>query len=122
LAEPAHTLWLALDEGEAVGYMRSQPAPHDVALVVADPQTLSITGAYTRPAWRGRGIASALLGRIVHWADTHGYTRCAVDFEAQNPLGSRLWLKHFQPVCHSLIRRVDERIAEGAWGRGIMHP
>jgi GNAT superfamily N-acetyltransferase len=110
LEEPAHTLWLALQDGNPVAYMRSEPTPSDVALVVSDPRTISITGAYTRPEWRGRQIAEALLGQIIDWARVHGYARCSVDFEAQNILGSRFWLRHFQPVCHSLIRRVDERI------------
>jgi len=110
LAEPAHTLWLALHDGEAIAYIRAQPPTCDVAYVVGDPQTISITGAYTRPEWRGRGVATALLGRVVDWARENGYARCAVDFEAQNIWGSRFWLSHFQPTCHSLMRHVDERI------------
>jgi hypothetical protein len=35
-----------------------------------------------------------------------------VDFEPQNIPAAHFWLKHFQPVCYSLIRHVDERIAE----------
>lgn len=109
-AQPAHTLWLAESDGEAIGYMRSQPPAHDVANVVHDPGTISITGAYVRPAWRGRGVAQALLARVVEWARANGYERRAVDFESQNLPGSHFWLRHFQPVCHSLLRRVDERV------------
>ena len=40
-----------------------------------------------------------------------GYVRCAVDFEPENVLGARFWLRAFQPVCYSLFRQVDERAA-----------
>ena len=38
----------------------------------------------------------------------------SVDFEAANQLARGFWLQHFQPICHSLLRKVDERIL---WGR-----
>ena len=28
-----------------------------------------------------------------------------------NVLAARFWLSHFWPVCYSLVRRVDEKIA-----------
>jgi hypothetical protein len=52
-----------------------------------------------------------VLNHGLDWAQSTGYERCAVDFEPQNLAGARFWLKHFQPVCYSLIRHVDERIA-----------
>ena len=33
-----------------------------------------------------------------------GKTCCAVDFEAFNPDATAFWLRHFQPVCLSLMR------------------
>jgi GNAT superfamily N-acetyltransferase len=114
LAEPGHALWLALHQGRPVAYLRCQPPGEDVAYIVSDPGTVSITGAYAVPDWRGRGIAAALLDRLLAWARANGYRRCAVDFESQNDLGSRFWLRHFQPICHTLIRHLDDRIA---WAR-----
>jgi len=111
LAEPAHTLWLALHNGGAVAYMCSRPPKPDVAYIVSDPGTISTTGVYVKPQWRGRGIATLLLRHMIEWARSNGYERCSVDFESQNMLGSRFWLRHFQPICYSLIRRLDERIA-----------
>jgi GNAT superfamily N-acetyltransferase len=114
LANPDHVLWLALKEGEPIGYMRSQPPGHDVAYVVTGRGSISITGAFVRPEWRGRGAAVLLLERILGWARDNACQRCAVDFESQNTLGSRFWLRHFWPVCYSLLRRLDERIAQPA--------
>jgi GNAT superfamily N-acetyltransferase len=108
LAEPAHVLWLATYEGEAIAYMRCQPPTYDVAYVVRDPGTISITGAYVRPRWRRGGVAaSLLLQALLAWAAANGYERCAVDFESHNLPGSRFWSHFFQPVCHSLVRRLD---------------
>jgi GNAT superfamily N-acetyltransferase len=111
IAEPGQTLWLALVGDELVGYFRTQPPQADVALVVHDSGTIAITGAFVAPEWRRHGVASALLRHVVEWARVDGYERCSVDFESQNLYGGRFWLAHFQPVCHSLLRRIDERIA-----------
>ena len=60
---------------------------------------------------RGTGIGTALLRHGFEWARSSGYTHCSVDFESANLPGSRFWLRHFEPVCHSLMRRVDPRLA-----------
>ena len=104
-----HALWLAFADGDPVGYIRCQPTPGDVAHYVQDPKTVSITGAFVRPEVRGRGVAAALLADLLDWATTRGYARCAVDCESANAEGSGFWLQHFDPVCCSLLRRVDER-------------
>jgi GNAT superfamily N-acetyltransferase len=111
LADPNNALWLACQGGEAVGYMRLGPASPDACHIIRDDGTASITGAFTKVSVRGQGIGTALLNHAVHWARSVGYERCAVDFEPQNISGGRFWLKHFQPVCYSVIRHVDERIA-----------
>jgi GNAT superfamily N-acetyltransferase len=113
LAGPAHSLWLASHNGELAGYMRAEPPKRGGSIdIVHDPGTISITGAYTRPEYRGMGVGNALLSQVVIWAVANGYQRCSVVFESQNIPGSHFWLRHFQPVCHSLIRRIDERIAD----------
>lgn len=110
LTQPGQRYWLALRVGVAVGYIRTQPPQPDVAYVVHDPGTISITGAFVRPSDRGQGVATALLAQVLAEARATGYARCSVDFESRNALGSRFWLRHFEPVCYSLLRRVDERI------------
>jgi hypothetical protein len=46
------------------------------------------------------------------WAVEEGFVRCSVDFEATNLEACQFWLKHFQPACRSMIRRLDERILQ----------
>jgi GNAT superfamily N-acetyltransferase len=74
--------------------------------------TVTITGAYTKEDIRQRGIGTALLNHSLEWARSAGYRNCAVEFESANIIGSRFWYGNgFKPVCYSLARRVDERIA-----------
>ena len=111
LSNPSNALWLASQEGEEISYMKIGPFSEDAAYIISDEKTASITGAYTREHLRGKGIGTALLNQSLSWARSKGYERCAVDFEPENVLGSSFWLKHFKPICFSLIRQVDHRIA-----------
>ena len=88
--------------------MKQGPANVDACTIIHDEKTTSIVGAFTTESVRGGGIATALLNRSLEWARSDGYERCAVDFEPMNPLATRFWLRHFQPVCYTLIRHVDE--------------
>jgi GNAT superfamily N-acetyltransferase len=116
LADETHALWLAFQEGEAVGYLRFEPS-EGLVLPTASEGTVAITGAYTREEVRGQGIGTALLRRgflacAKPEARSEGYTHCSVDFESANLPGSRFWLgSGFVPVCRSLMRRVDSRLA-----------
>jgi GNAT superfamily N-acetyltransferase len=110
LADPSHALWIAFSGGEAAAYLRFEPS-ENLVLPTSAATTVSITGAYTREDLRGRGIGAALLQTGLRWAGAAGYTRCSVDFESANLPGSAFWLRQFEPVTHSLIRRVDPRLA-----------
>jgi GNAT superfamily N-acetyltransferase len=110
LGNPKHALWIASQGDEVVGYLRFEPSERMV-LPTCSETTVSITGAYTREAWRGMGIGTALLQAGLEWAHSSGYTHCSVDFESANLPGSGFWLRHFDPVTHSLVRRVDPRLA-----------
>lgn len=111
LADPARALWLAYQGAEAVGCMRIGPPNPDACTIIHDDKTASIDRAFTREGARRRGVAAALLDRALEWARAEGCERCAVDFEPMNVLAARFWTSHFQPVCHSLGRCVDERVA-----------
>jgi GNAT superfamily N-acetyltransferase len=107
LANPDNALWLAYAGTDAVAFMAQGPATQDACTIIRDEKTTSIVGAFTNEYMRGNGVACALLNRALEWARDAGYARCAVDFEPMNPLASRFWLKHFQPVCYTLVRHVD---------------
>jgi len=71
--------------------------------------SLGIDFAYTDPAAREKGIATRLLDELIGWGAAQGMSRCVVDFEAANLIAKAFWLRHFRPICHSVIRRVDEQ-------------
>ena len=91
--------------------MGLEPSNPTACYIIRDEKTTSITSAFTRESERNKGIATALLNHSLNWARSVGYERCAVDFESQNIPATHFWLRHFQPVCYSLIRYVDERVA-----------
>jgi len=109
LSKSTHALWLASDKGEVVAYMKICPFNEDY--VITDEKTAWIQGAYTKERLRGKGIGTTLLKRSLDWAQSQGYERCAVDFESENVLASAFWTRYFQPVCFSLSRQIDKRIA-----------
>ena len=100
---PGGALWPQTDD--------AGPANPSAAYIIRDEKTSSITGAFTEERFRDSGIGAALPSHALDWARSIAHERCAVDFESQNILGTRFWLRHFQPICYSLIRHVDERIA-----------
>jgi GNAT superfamily N-acetyltransferase len=111
LANSANVLWLAYRRGEVVAEMGLEPSNTEACYIIRDEKTISITSAFTKESERNKGIGTALLNHSLDWARSAGYERCAVDFEPQNIPAARFWLRHFQPVCYSLIRHVDERAA-----------
>jgi GNAT superfamily N-acetyltransferase len=80
-----------------------------------DPEMLNICGGYSLESVRGSGASTAILSALLEWMREHGYMRLGVDFESFNRLGSRFWLRHFEPFTYSLFRRIDERVL---WANG----
>lgn len=108
--DPQKDILLAYSEDEPVAFFRIGPANQDVSLIIVDEKTTSIYGAFTKEAKRGKHIAASLLAKTIEIGQSNGYQRCAVDFESMNTLGSRFWLRHFNPVCYSLVRYIDDRV------------
>lgn len=107
LANPDNVLWLARYDAEDVACMGLGPPNPTACYIIRDEKTTSIHTAFTRESMRQRGLATALLSHSLEWARASGYQRCAVDFEPHNIAGARFWLRHFQPICYSLIRHID---------------
>lgn len=110
LGKPGNRAWIARLGGDPVGYMRVAPVADGAAWVVNGRAKFAVNGAYVDPKMRGRGVAGALLSALMAWGLENGMERCSVDFEASNPEACGLWLRHFKPVCRSVVRRLDERI------------
>ncbi len=110
LSNPAHALWLAYQGAEVVACIGQIPSNPNACTIIRDEGTTSIMKAFTRESTRGKGIATALLDRLLEWARAKGYERCTVDFEPMNYLAARFWMRHFCPVSYALVRQIDERI------------
>jgi len=112
LSNSNNAIWLALYKKAIVSYVGIGPLDDDGIYVVTDSKTARATRAFTKEPLRRKKIASTLLKHALDWIGQKGFNRCYVDFEPENVLGSYFWLKHFKPVCFTLIRQVDARIAE----------
>ncbi len=106
LEDPASATFVAFADDRPIAYLRIGPSADDVATIVRDPGTASITAAYTTPGDRGGGVASALLDAALEWARGSGYVRCAADHEAANGEAGRFWARYLVPVAISLSRRL----------------
>ena len=104
---PDNTVWLAEFQGEPAGLMRFDSHSQGATEVVQSETTISITGAYTRPQYRGKGSAAALLDAALRYYGERGFERCSVDFESFNPEAANFWMKYFEPVCFSLMRHPE---------------
>lgn len=111
LQNPNKVVWLACQFDEPVAFISLGPADKEACTIIDDEKTTSIYAAFTKEKVRGKGIAMALLDHGLTSARASGYERCAVPFEPMNPLGKRFWLKYFKPVCYSVLRYIDDRLA-----------
>ncbi|MDR2515317.1 MAG: GNAT family N-acetyltransferase [Christensenellaceae bacterium] len=101
--------FLALLDGGPAAFFRLQEGGENFAANEASVANLS--GAYTLPALRGRGVATGLLAFVMDELRGRGIARCGVDFESLNPAGRKFWQKHFGAYTAGLARRIDERIS-----------
>jgi GNAT superfamily N-acetyltransferase len=106
LADAAVATFLAERAGRAVAFLRIGPCAGDVATIVRDTGTASVTAAFTHPELRGLDIGSHLLAAAVAWAEAAGYERWAVDHESANGEAGRFWSRHATPVTISVSRRL----------------
>jgi len=104
MAVEPDTIWLAEASGETQAFLRLEPASDGAAAISLAPTTISITGAFTRPACRGRGVAAALLAQAVDHYAARGFERMAVDYESFNPQAAAFWPRFFDPVAVSVVR------------------
>jgi GNAT superfamily N-acetyltransferase len=104
LAAPKNSVWLALADDRLAGFLRLDGYENDGADALSSPEMVKISGAFVRPAFRKQGANSAMLAAALQYYADLGMTCCAVDFEAFNPDAAAFWLRHFQPVCLSVMR------------------
>jgi GNAT superfamily N-acetyltransferase len=113
LARPGNHAWIARVGDSAAGYMKIAPSEDGAGWMVGGRARFAVNGAFVYPGFRGRGIAGALLDEIMIWGAEQGMQRCSVDFEATNIEACHFWLRYFQPVCRSVVRRLDANLSRG---------
>ena len=108
IVRPDACAWIAWQGDEMAGYIRFEDQIHGSAEIMKGPGVTGITGAYVRPAHRGRGLAPALLDAGLGCYATQGYHACSVDFESFNPEAAAFWPKYFDIATLS-VTRIPER-------------
>ncbi len=110
LAGEQNSAWIATgDDGAVWSYMLFAGEGFGAASIVGSTTTTQIVGAYTLPAYRGRGAAVGVMNAALAYYAARNFDRCSVDFESFNPEASYFWMKYFEPVCYSLMR-MPERV------------
>jgi GNAT superfamily N-acetyltransferase len=93
-----------LDRETPIGFIRYEGYDFDGVAMVESDQTIAITGAYVRLAYRGKKAAVAMLNTTLRDCADRGLTCCAVNFESFNPEAAAFWMKYFKPVGLSVMR------------------
>lgn len=105
-----------------IGYRDGKPLAMQTFLVegftppIVEPEeNIYLFEGVVKPDAQSEGVGSALLEHAMTWAREAGYRWCTLHFASGNPSGAPFWLSHgFVPVEHTMVRRIDERIA---WAR-----
>ncbi len=107
LGQPENSVWLALRDGEPVGYLRFERSTFGATDIVQSETTIVNSGAFLRPQARGLRAAPAMLDAALRHYAALGFQRCSVDFESFNPEAAYFWMKYFTPVCLSVQRHPE---------------
>lgn len=113
LSKERNSIWLAEDEGTLAGFIRYDGYDFECADILASDQGVFISGAFVRPAYRGRRVAVALLDSALRDYGARGFTSCTLDFESFNPYAARTWPRYFSLASYSLSR-VPESLGSGS--------
>ena len=109
LRDPRSSAWLAWDGARPAGYLRFEGSGHGSADVLISDHGCHNTGAYVRPAYRGRRAAPAMLDAALRDFAAQGLTFCSVDFESFNPEAAAFWPRYFDVACLSLFRVPEQQ-------------
>ena len=104
VTDEPNSIWLAEGDGQAQGFLRFERESFGAVQISLAPTTISITGAFVRPDWRGRGAGAAMLAAAVDDYRRQGFERMAVDYETINPEALAFWPRFFTPVAISYMR------------------
>ncbi len=113
-ANPANAVFLAEQDGEAVGMNSLLVDGFASGPVRGERQVYLYQGIVSATA-RATGVGEALLSRSLGWARDNGFDQVALHYFSANPTGGPFWRKHgFEAAQYGMSRLVDDRIA---WAR-----
>jgi ribosomal protein S18 acetylase RimI-like enzyme len=104
VSKERNSVWFAADGDTPVGFIRYDGYDYDCADIPQSDEGAFISGAYVRPAYRGRKVAVALLDAALRDYGARGFSSCVLDFETFNPNAATFWPRYFDLVCYSLMR------------------
>jgi GNAT superfamily N-acetyltransferase len=105
-------VWLALENGEALGAAGFTEQKEADADMLAAPKTAYLSVAATKPESRGRGISAALFWRGLDQARKDGFEVCYTNWISPNLLASRYWTRFgFKDVSYRLSKRISPMIS-----------
>jgi GNAT superfamily N-acetyltransferase len=110
LAAPAGAHWLAYQDGQPVAMQTFDE--QNFAEMARPENGIYLFQGITAPDARGGGVGSAVLHRAIEWARDAGYACITLHYLSPNVSGARFWQRSgFRPLTHTLVRRIDDRIA-----------
>jgi len=98
----------AYQGGQVISYIKVGSAGENFASNA--PGTANLCGAYTLPEYRGNGVTTLLLSKLMDKLQSEGIARCGVDCESYNPNAWHFWRKYFRPYTFSLVRSLNPKI------------
>ena len=106
------TVWLALDNNEALGTVGFRPEEEQATQMLVSPRTVYLSVAATKPEARGRGVSTFLSWHGLEYACEQGYEICYTNWISPNLLASRFWPRFgFQDVAYRVGKKISPMIA-----------
>ncbi len=110
--DPEWTIWLALEQAEALSLIGFTPQKEADTDLLAAPQTVYLSVASTKPPARGRGLNTALTWHGLQQVQQAGYQVCYTNWISPNLLASRFWPRFgFKDVAYRVAKKVNPMIA-----------
>lgn len=111
LADPQVAVWLAEQDGVALGAVEIRPLPSGDNQLDIPEECCYFVFAATREEARGRGISTMLTTHALRETQTAGYVSSLTDWRVKNIQASDLWpYLGFRPFKYRLHRLLDDRI------------
>ncbi|MDO8361721.1 MAG: GNAT family N-acetyltransferase [Actinomycetota bacterium] len=100
-------LWVAADGDGPQAFLRAELGADSSCELLQGADTLAVTGIYTRPAARGRGVGAALFDAALRHHAARGVPRTGFDYETINPTARAFWPRLVTTVARSYMRALE---------------